>query len=184
MAGLGLPVAELAERLQCRVTVLGWDPWLRYERLPGSFFEWMPAPNTRLINPGLSRPMVNFHSTRVGYREIPARDPVHNLAFAVGGLSGQSHGLLANSDPLFFLAACLERELAALQSLDPFQAVVVPMASATARHSAGFHPSAEAAIVPSLRRKTNAGNDVSPSALTAARCGSQNTRNCSASGPR
>ena len=36
---LGLPVGELAERIDCRVTVLTWDEWLGYEAIRGTFFD-------------------------------------------------------------------------------------------------------------------------------------------------
>jgi len=29
--GIGLPIEEIAERLDCRITILCWDSWYRYE---------------------------------------------------------------------------------------------------------------------------------------------------------
>ena len=49
--GLGLPIEEIAEALDCRITVFCWDEWLRYELSHGlsygSPFTWAPNPVTR-----------------------------------------------------------------------------------------------------------------------------------------
>jgi Glycosyl transferase family 2 len=125
--GLGLPVAEIADALECRATVLSWDAWLRYETLPGSFLQWIPWPATRALQPpGALEDGAPRRSRRVERREIAARDPVYGLPFAEG-LSPRSHGLLANSDPLFFASYCLALELAALHEAAPLHAVIVPM---------------------------------------------------------
>ncbi len=124
---LGLPIDEIVEALDCRATVLSWDAWLRYEILGGSFLRWTRWPATRPLHPpgalGNARP---DRGGRVERREIPARDPDRGLPLAEG-LSPRSHGLLANSDPLFFASYCLARELASVHEADPLHAVIVPM---------------------------------------------------------
>jgi len=125
---LGLPVEELAERLRCRITVLGWDEWLRYESLPGSFLQWMPSPVTRPIaSPGAIANGRWRPGDRIRRASIPAVDPAHGLPFATAGLSPQTYGLLADSDPLFLASVCLEGALAQLHQRDPLDAVIVPM---------------------------------------------------------
>ena len=41
--GLGLPVEEISEALDCRITILCWDEWYRYEVKE----TWVPTPATR-----------------------------------------------------------------------------------------------------------------------------------------
>jgi hypothetical protein len=125
--GLGLPLDELAERLECRVTVLGWDDWLRYEATRRSFFGWMPWPATRPIRlPPLPSP-ARWASPRVTNRPIAARDPGSGLPLGAAALSPPAQGLLADSDPLFLVSWCLARELAELFRADAFDAVLLPM---------------------------------------------------------
>ena len=64
------------------------------------------------------------------------------------------------------------------------QAVAAVMASATCRHSAGFHPSAIASTVPSTRMNAKAGMVEISSAFTTERSASAKVRNWSAIGPR
>jgi hypothetical protein len=127
MAGLGLPLAELAERLECRITVLHWQEWLEYERQPGTFPQWMPFPCTRPVDisgPDLARPdNGSLHVRRV---PIAIHDPATGRPFNEG-LSPCAHGLLANSDPLFMAAYVLNQQLEALHRNDPISAIVLPM---------------------------------------------------------
>ncbi|MEZ4586203.1 MAG: glycosyltransferase family A protein [Gemmatimonadales bacterium] len=124
--GLGLPLAELAEQLACRFTVLGWDEWLRYESVPGSFFEWMPFPATKARSSPGPAPEEDFGSPAVARRAVPARDPDHGNPLDTAPLSVLSHSLLAGSEPLVLLSYCLELELRRLRRDDPFEAVIVP----------------------------------------------------------
>jgi len=125
--GLGLPLEEIAARLGCRITVLAWDEWCRYEATGRSFFSWMPAPATRPLSPLAFDERPARLGDGVRTVAIAARDPGHRLPFATGGLSPLTHGLLANSDVLFLAAYCLNIELQALYREDPFDAVVIPM---------------------------------------------------------
>ena len=125
--GLGLPLDAIVEALECRLTILDWGAWRRYEALPGSFLQWMPAPVTRpLRSPAALGDRDRAASPGVRRLQIPARDPAHGLSFAAG-LSPRSHGLLADSDPLFFASYCLERELVALHAHDPLDLLLIPM---------------------------------------------------------
>jgi hypothetical protein len=125
--GLGLPLGAIAERLGSRITVLTWDDWLEYETNPETFFRWLPFPATRpLAPPGPARGKA-FAGGRVVSRPIPARDPGHGETLLLRQPSPLTHGLLANSDPLFLLSYCLQQFLENLLAEDPFQAVVVPM---------------------------------------------------------
>jgi hypothetical protein len=49
--GLGLPIEEIVEALDCRFTAFCWDEWLRYELShglsSGSPFTWVSNPVTR-----------------------------------------------------------------------------------------------------------------------------------------
>jgi len=64
------------------------------------------------------------------------------------------------------------------------QLVSAATAAATSFHSADVHPWAEIGTDPSDLMRTNAGSSDKPSAFTATRSGSQNTKNSSANGPR
>jgi glycosyltransferase involved in cell wall biosynthesis len=123
---LGLPVAEIAQALGARITVLTWDDWLRYESAPGSFFDWMPFPATRAVRPPGPVPS-RTDSAGVRYRAIPANDPDHGEPLVQRGPSPLTYGLLAESDPLFLLSYSLHQFLERLLVEDPFQAVVLPM---------------------------------------------------------
>lgn len=122
--GLGLPIAEIAEQLDCRLTVLNWDQWRNYEvkKL------WTPTPATRPSTPSdFSHLQVDFQSERVKQVSLPAIDPDYELPFDECGLSPRSHGLINDSGLLFFASYCLLRELKAFHQQDPFQAVILPM---------------------------------------------------------
>jgi len=127
--GLGLPLEDLAERLHARITVLTWDDFARLENTGKSFLSWMPVPATRpLESPGgLPQSVFEADSRRVIRKPISARDPDHRLSIATAGLSKMAHGLLANSDPLFFLSCCLQLELREINQRDPIQVIVLPM---------------------------------------------------------
>ena len=125
--GLGLPVEDIAETLDCRITVFCWDEWLRYELSYGSPFTWVPNPVTRPAVPSafVEIPSV-FDSHRVRRIPVPARDPIFMRPFSETGLSPQSHGQIANNDLLFFVSYCLKEELAVFHRADPFHAVILP----------------------------------------------------------
>lgn len=125
--GLGLPVAELANRLNCRVTVLTWDEWLRYETTPENFFSQSPFPATRALSPPGPAQAFDYADPRIRARPVPARDPGHGQALTAQDTSPLSKGLLWNSDPLFLLSHSLRLVLEALLVEDPFDAVMVPM---------------------------------------------------------
>jgi glycosyltransferase involved in cell wall biosynthesis len=126
--GLGLPLEEIAESLDSRITVLCWDAWRHYEQTGKSFFSWMPAPATRAANWTDLCEVGSIASTgQVKWIHVPLRDPEHGLAISAFGLSALSHGLLADSDSLFFLSYCLNEMLVSLFRDDPFQAVILPM---------------------------------------------------------
>ena len=126
--GLGLPLDDIAAQMGCRVTVLCWDEWLRYELAAGSPLTGVPTPATRPTAPRESRRTVSvFSGPRVARIPIPARDPVFGRAFSEGGFSSQSYGLIANNDLMFFVSYCLRQELTRLAHQDPFDAVILPM---------------------------------------------------------
>jgi len=126
-AGLGLPLAELADALDARVTLLDWRDWRRYEERPDSFARWMPFPTTRPTAAAGPLPEDDpVASPRVTRRSIPAVDPVRGRPFE-DGLSPQSYGLLANSDPLFLAAYVLNGHLEDIHRRDPIAAVLLPM---------------------------------------------------------
>lgn len=106
--GLGLPLAELADALGCRFTVLVWDAWRKIE---------VPAAVTRPVISPLAPPLLVVQQPDLGpavsYRPVPAREPERRF--------------LAQNDPLVFLSRCLEEELARLFREEPFAAVVVPL---------------------------------------------------------
>ena len=125
--GLGLPLGEIAERLESRITVLTWDDWLESEIDPEVFFHWIPFPVTRALAPPGPAPAEAFAGGRVVFRPIPARDPGHGQPLRSRKPSPLTYGLLADSDPLFLLSYCLRQFLETLLVEDPFQAAVVPM---------------------------------------------------------
>jgi glycosyltransferase involved in cell wall biosynthesis len=122
--GLGLPLAELAEMVDCRITVLGWDKWYDYEEK-----EFRPAiPSTRPICPLKFTEQPLFYTAKQIKRLlVPTRDPSYNLSFDKKGLSPQSHGLINDNGLLFFVSCCLHEELCTLHTADPFGVVVFPM---------------------------------------------------------
>ncbi|KKO20680.1 MAG: glycosyltransferase family 2 protein [Candidatus Brocadia sp.] len=124
LQGLGLPVEEIAERLDCRITLLCWDTWYRYEEKETS----LPTPATRpVLQPDFGQPSAVYTSARVRRVPIPARDPVYCLPFDVKGFSPRSHGLMNDSGLLFFASYCLSKEIQALYRTDPFQSIIVPL---------------------------------------------------------
>lgn len=122
--GLGLPLDEIADALDWRITVLGWDHWYHYERK----VTWVPTPATRpILLPDFSNPSTVFHSTRVKRIPIPTRDPEYCLPFDEKGLNPRSYGLINDSGLLFFASYCLNKELQYFYRNDPFLAVILPM---------------------------------------------------------
>jgi hypothetical protein len=127
MAGLGLPLADLAERLDCKITLLDWQAWLKYEQQPGSFPQWMPFPCTRPVDVSgfdFSRP--GDGTQNVSRVSIAANDPATGRPFHEG-LSPCSYGLLANSDPLFMASYVLHQQLEALHQENPISAIILPI---------------------------------------------------------
>jgi len=124
LQGLGLPVEEIAERLDCRITILCWDQWYRFEQKE----TWVPVPATRpVLQPDFGNQSIVFKSARVRRIPIPTRDPDYWLPFDEKGLSPRSYGLINDSGLLFFASYCLNKEFQALYYKDPFHAVVFPM---------------------------------------------------------
>src|SRR6185369_3861783 len=125
--GLGLPLNDLADALDCRITRLDWCEWLELEQRTDSFLRWMPFPTTRPTSPPALRPhRGNSPHPRIASAAIPARDPDHRRPFAEGP-SPLSYGLLANSDPLFIASYVLAQYLEELHARDPIAAVILPM---------------------------------------------------------
>jgi hypothetical protein len=124
---LGLPLNDLADGLDCRITRLDWREWLELEQRPDSFLRWMPFPATRPTSPPSLRPYGgDSPHPQVAIASIPAHDPDHRRPFAEGP-SPLSYGLLANSDPLFIAAYVLAQYLEELHARDPIAAVILPM---------------------------------------------------------
>ena len=126
LRGLGLPIAELAEQLGCRITVLTWEQWRSYEVQHLD----LPIPATQPahspLTTSLSQTRTADHSTQVQWTPITARDPFSGLPIEERGLSPRSHGLINDSGFLFFASFCLLYELRSLHQSDPIQAVIVP----------------------------------------------------------
>ncbi|MEO6092398.1 MAG: glycosyltransferase family A protein [Novosphingobium sp.] len=123
--GLGLPLAAIAEALECRITLCDWSDWQDYEQDPSSFANWMPFPATRPLDVPAPASLASFGG-RIRRCPIPARDPEHGRPFAAG-LSSRSYGLLAESDPLFLASFVLNQFLEQLAQSDPFDLVILPM---------------------------------------------------------
>jgi hypothetical protein len=125
---LGLPLEALADRLDARVTILTWDRFVELERNGESFVSWMPVPATRPLSPpaALDDRRRAELAERFPVVPIPTRDPDHGSPIETAGLSQMSHGLLANSDPLFFMSCCLQEELRRLHERDPYRLVILP----------------------------------------------------------
>lgn len=124
MRGLGLPLKKIAEHLDCRITILHWNEWYRFER------EHMKVstPATQPISHANFDDTDDiFRSDRVKLVPIPARDPDYGLSFRERGLSPRSHGLINDSGLLFFASYCLNKELQVFYHKDPFQLVILPM---------------------------------------------------------
>ncbi|GEM_PF-932722 len=122
--GLGLPLEEIAESLNCRITTLCWDKWYRYETKE----TWVSTPATRLMSEAdISRSSEFFKSNRMERIPIPPRDPEYQLLFNEAGLSPRSYGLIDDSGLVYFASYCLNKELQAFYREDPFQAVILPM---------------------------------------------------------
>ncbi|MBM2832863.1 MAG: hypothetical protein HW406_24 [Candidatus Brocadiaceae bacterium] len=124
MQGLGLPVEEIAERLDCRITVLCWDSWYRYELKETR----ATTPATRpVLQPDFGNQSTVFTSSRVRRVPIPTIDPVYRTPFAKDGLSPRSYGLINDSGLFFFASYCLEKELRSFYRKEPFQAAIFPL---------------------------------------------------------
>ncbi len=122
--GLGLPLEEIAERIDCRITILCWDEWYRYELKETR----IPTPGTRpVLEPAFDNPSRVFKSERVKRVPIPARDPEYGLPFDKVGLSPRSYGLINDSGLIYFASYCLSKEIQTLYRKDPFQTVILPM---------------------------------------------------------
>ena len=122
--GIGLPIEEIAERLDCRITILCWDSWYRYELKETC----VSTPATRPVSPpDFSCQSVVFKSAKVKRVSISTRDPDYCLPFDEKGLSPRSYGLINDSGLLFFSSYCLSKELQELYQNDPFQTVILPM---------------------------------------------------------
>ncbi|HTG32219.1 MAG TPA: glycosyltransferase family A protein [Thermoanaerobaculia bacterium] len=128
--GLGLPLAELAEALEARFTVLTWDAWKRTETHFGSPFTWDHVAATRPVAPPPSPAEPPDWGSEVLWREVPARvpgqRPDRDLPLHEIRESPPALGLIAGNDLLFLLSWQLNEELARLFQADPFLAVLVP----------------------------------------------------------
>ena len=124
--GLGLPLAELAEALGARFTVLTWDAWERTEGAFGSPFTWEHVAATRPASPPAPPEPPPDLGPRVAWREARPRAGSRDLPLHEIRESPLALGLIANNDLLFFLSWRLNKELARLFREDPFDAVLVP----------------------------------------------------------
>lgn len=116
MRGLGLPVEEISEYLDCRITILCWSEWYHYE----TGKTWVPTPATRpVLQPNFDTVPDPFRSERVKRIPIPARDPEYWLPFDEKGLSPRSHGLINDGGLLSFVSYCLNKELQVLYKKRP-----------------------------------------------------------------
>lgn len=122
--GLGLPLDELAGALNCRVTILCWDQWFRYEadNLWAQSAETVPV-----SHPAYKDCSETLLSARVKRVPIPAKDPEYGRPLAEKGLSPRSHGLINDSGFSFFASCCLSKELKTFFDDDPFQLLVMSM---------------------------------------------------------
>lgn len=126
-AGLGLPLEELCDALGCRITLMGWHDWYRYETRHDSFARWMPFPATRPLSaevPVFEDPFADH--ALIQRRAIPACDPDLRHPFECG-LSPRAFGLLAESDPMMLAAHIVSAEVEALAADDPIDAILAPM---------------------------------------------------------
>ena len=123
--GLGLPLEEIAEALDCRITVLCWDEWARYEIKQ----TWARFPATRPLSAqDYTIPSADLiFNKRVQRISIPATDPESGLAFDKNDLCPRSYGLINDSGLSFFLSCCFNKELKKMTISNPFQMVILPM---------------------------------------------------------
>jgi glycosyltransferase involved in cell wall biosynthesis len=121
---IGLPAEEISEHIGCRITVLCWDEWYRYERSK----IWVTFPLTQPASI-IDEQYISsrFTSGNVRRLPIPPRDPDYLRNFDKMGLSPRSYGLINDSGLLFFASYCLNKELQSLFTKDPFHVVVMPM---------------------------------------------------------
>lgn len=120
---IGLPVEEIAERLNCRISILSWNEWYRFE----SREVHVPTPVTQPVERLETNSLRVFESERIQVVPIPAVDPDYKLPFDERGLSPRSHGLINDSGFIFFASYCLNINLQELYQRDPFQVVILPM---------------------------------------------------------
>lgn len=122
--GLGLPLEEIAEALDCRITVFCWDEWYRYEVKE----TWAPFPATKILCPqDCVIPAAEFAFKHVRRVSIPLRNPENGFPFEKKGLSPRSYGLINDSGLFFFISCCLHKEVKDFYNEDPFQLVILPM---------------------------------------------------------
>jgi len=127
-SAIGLPVASLVDLLRCEATVLRWDAWYAYERVPAAFTSWESlSPHTRLIRtPPSCSHSIEFNSPLIRTQSIAACDPESGHPFA-DGLSPRLRGLLAENDPLLLAAYCLREELTRIHRQRRIDLLIVPM---------------------------------------------------------
>ena len=125
MQGLGLPLSELAELLNSRITVFVWEEWYRYERK--AFSPDVPA--TQPVGERLlwKEGMADGNLERVKRISVPTVDPEDGHPLSARGLSPRSHGLINDGGLLSFLSYCLEKQLQRFHGEDPFDCLIVPM---------------------------------------------------------
>jgi hypothetical protein len=140
--GLELPVEEIADRLDCRITILHWRNWFHYE--VKETWDWTPAARPT-SQPEFSERTSVFKSQRGKRIPTPAKNPVYGLPIKEKGLSPRSPGWINDRGLLFPLSCCLTKKLREFYNGDPFQGIVGPMWSGT-----GY--------VSQMARATGAGN--------------------------
>ena len=123
--GLGLPLEEISEALDCRITVLCWDEWFPYEIKQ----TWARFPVTKpLFSQDFTIPSADLiYNKSVRRISIPARDPESGLSLDKNDLCPRSYGLINDSGLSFFLSYCFNKEIRKLFISNPFQMVVLPM---------------------------------------------------------
>ncbi|MGH7900972.1 MAG: hypothetical protein ACRENZ_04475, partial [Thermodesulfobacteriota bacterium] len=122
--GLGLPLEEISDCLDCRVTILCWNKWYKYE-LKETFD---PTPATRpVLEPDFGTLFDPFESEKIETVLLPTIDPIYMKPLEKGGLSPRSYGIIDDGGLLFFLSYFLNSELQTLYKKDPFHAVILPM---------------------------------------------------------
>jgi glycosyltransferase involved in cell wall biosynthesis len=122
--GLGLPLEEIAEALDCRITVFCWDEWYRYEVKE----TWAPFPATKPLYPkDCVVPSLDVPYNRVQRVAIPPRDLENGYSFGKKGLSPRSYGLINDSGLFFFISCCLHKQVKDFYTENPFQLIILPM---------------------------------------------------------